>query len=185
MRWISPPPGQGSRLAPIVALVLVFLVFGPIQSWAQTGKIKDWNNQQDIMKSAIGLHYGKLAGQGVSFRFPLKWWLYAQVGGGIWHTADDKKHNLGFQLNYLLRQDDRLRLYLGAGSGYFYHRELVDNSGGNEYWSTKDHWNVGAGVGLEYLVGVRWALQAELDFVRTGDNKEIKVAPQVGVHYYW
>ena len=185
MRWISLLRGQGSGLATIVALVLLLLVLSPPESWSQTGKAKDWNNQQDLMQSAIGLHYGKLAGHGLSFRFPLKWWLYAQIGGGIWHTSEDEKHNLGFELNYILRQDDKLRLYLGAGTGYFYHRELVDNSGGEEIWTKSQDWNVGAGVGLEYLMGVRWALQAELDFVHTGENGDIKVAPQVGLHYYW
>ncbi len=167
----------------MVALTILLLL--PISSWAQTSKIPDWNNQSDPMKSAIGLHYGKLAGHGLSFRVPLTWWLYAQVGGGIWHTTESERHNLGFELNYILRQDDKLRLYLGAGVGYFYHREMEGHSGGSEIWTKSKDANIGAGVGLEYLMGTRWALQGELDFVHTGENGDIKVAPQVGIHYYW
>lgn len=166
------------------ALVFTLLVLLPAESVAQSSA-KDWNNQQDPMESAIGLHYGKLAGHGLSFRFPVTWWLYAQVGGGIWHTSENEEHNLGFELNYILRQDDKVRLFVGAGMGYFYHREMVDNSGESEVWDKNKDVNVGAGVGIEYLMGTRWALQGELDFVHTGENGDIKVAPQVGIHYYW
>ncbi len=137
------------------------------------------------MHSAVGVHFGSLAGHGLSFRMPIKWYLYAQVGGGVWHVSDDKKHNLGFELNYLLRQDDRLRLFLGAGAGYFYHKELLDDSGSNESWKTTKEWNTGGGVGFEYLVGTRWAVQCEADFVHKGINGNITVIPQVGIHYYW
>ncbi len=157
----------------------------PGMLWAQTGSSKDWNNEHDTMKSAIGLHYGKLAGNGVSFRFPLQWWLYVQIGGGIWHTSDDQKHNLGFELNYILRQDAKLRLYVGAGMGFFYHRELVDDSGSEKIWSKSEDWNTGAGVGVEYLLGVRWALQGELNFAHIGESGDVKVVPQAGIHYYW
>jgi hypothetical protein len=179
MRWIF----RNSKLGAVLAVAV--LILWPSFSQAQSAKVRDWNNQQDLMQSAIGLHYGQLAGHGLSFRFPLTWYLYAQVGGGIWHTSEDEKHNLGFELNYILRQDDKLRLFLGAGAGYFYHREMVDNSGDSEIWNKSQDWNVGAGVGIEYLLGVRWAVQGELDFVHTGENGDIKVAPQVGIHYYW
>ena len=169
----------------IIILVLISALFLPGMLRAQTGSRRDWNNQQDPMASAIGLHYGKLAGHGLSFRFPIRWWLYAQVGGGIWHVSDDQKHNLGFQLNYILRQDDRLRLYVGTGLGYFYHRELLNNTAGQETWSKDTNWNLGGGVGVEYLMGPRWALEGELDFAHLGDSGDIKVVPQVGVHYYW
>jgi len=169
----------------IIVLSFTLAVFLPGILWAQDSSTKDWNHLKDTMKSAIGLHYGKLAGNGVSFRFPVRWWLYAQVGGGIWHVSDDQKHNVGFELNYILRQDDRLRLYLGAGMGYFYHRELVSDEGDDEIWNKNKDWNVGGGVGLEYLLGTRWAVQGELDFVHIGDSGDIKVAPQAGIHYYW
>lgn len=179
MRWNLRKSHQGAILAFALLLLL------PTICSAQGSTAPDWNNQQDVMKSAIGLHYGKLAGHGLSFRFPLTWWLYAQVGGGIWHTSEDEKHNLGFELNYILRQDDKLRLFVGAGLGYFYHREMIDNSGDTETWTRSKDVNVGVGVGIEYLLGTRWAVQGELDFVHTGENGDIKVAPQVGIHYYW
>ncbi len=185
MPWLYRLSRPGRGLALLLLLIFATLLVLPTPARAQSPKRRDWNDAQDSMKSAIGLHYGKLAGHGLSFRFPIRWWLYAQVGGGIWHTSEDEKHNLGFELNYILRQDDQLRLYLGAGSGYFYHRELIDNSSSQEVWVKSKNWNVGAGVGLEYLMGVRWALQAELDFVHTGENGNIKVAPQVGLHFYW
>ena len=177
MRWNSQTT-QYTALAVLFSLMILF----PNQA---SSKTPDWNNEQDSMKSAIGLHYGNLAGHGVSFRVPLKWWLYAQIGGGIWHTSENERHNVGFELNYILRQDDKMRLFLGAGLGNFYHNELVGHSGDDEIWADDSNWNVGAGVGIEYLMGVRWAVQAEFDFAHTGENGDIKVAPQLGVHYYW
>lgn len=176
-RWAGP------KRTLLCGLLFVCLWSG--DSLAQTAKTRDWNNSQDKLQSAIGLHYGDLGGNGVSFRFPLRWWLYAQVGGGIWHTGDDKKHNVGVQLNYILRQDDRLRLYIGAGVGTFYHSKLVDDSGTTQNWEKDQDWNVGAGVGVEYLLGPRWALQAELDFAHKSKNDSITVIPQVGLHFYW
>ncbi len=157
----------------LLLLVLLAVPAGP--SLAQQAAARDWNRAGDTLEGAIGLHYGKLGGNGLSFRLPVRWYLYLQMGGGIWHTTDDQKHNLGVQLNYLLRQDDRLRLYIGGGVGYFYHREKVGSSAGQDLWHKVQDWNTGAGVGL----------QGELDFVHTSDKGEIKVSPQVGVHYYW
>jgi len=181
MRWNSRFSHQIAGLA----LVFALLILLPSLASAKSSKIRDWNDAQDPMQSAIGLHYGKMGGNGLSFRVPVEWWLYVQVGGGIWYNSDDERHNLGLELHYVLRQDDRLRLFLGTGLGYFHHAELKSRSGDNEKWETTNNTNFGAGVGLEYLLGVRWALQFELDFVHTGENGDIKVAPQLGVHYYW
>ena len=43
----------------------------------------------------------------------------------------------------------------------------------------------GAGVGLEYMMGRRWSLQAEGDFTYFGDSGDIKVIAQAGIYYYW
>ena len=179
MRWNFQSLGR--IITPAVVIIFFFLL--PSITTAQTAPAKDWNKMGDTLEGAIGLHYGKLGGNGLSFRVPLRWFLYLQVGGGIWHSNDDQKHNLGVELNYILRQDAHVRLYLGGGLGYFYHRE---NVGGNtESWDKKEDWNTGAGVGIEYLLGQRVAVQGELNFVHESGDGEIKVAPQVGLHYYW
>ena len=116
---------------------------------------------------------------------PLRWWLYLQVAGGVWHTEDKKQHDVGFNLNYLLRQDQRLRLFINAGVGYFYRRELVGTSGGQDVFDTDKNWNLGGGVGLEYLQGSRWAWKVEADFAHLGKSGDIKVIPQAGISYYW
>lgn len=177
-------PGPAAMTIALAAL-LTLSVLSPGLSRAQDPATRDWNKMGDTLEGAIGLHYGKLGGNGLSFRWPLRWYLYTQIGGGIWHATDDQKHNLGLQLNFILRQDDRVRLYLGGGVGYFYHREKVGTSGGQDLWHKTEDWNTGAGVGLEYLIGPRVALQAELDFVHQSQNDEIKVSPQFGIHYYW
>ncbi len=167
-----------------LAFLLALGLAGAAQAQGDGGK--DWNRLGDTMEGALGLHYGKLGGNGLSFRYPLRWYLYVQAAGGIWHSEEDQKHNLGFQINYILRQDSQARLYLAAGLGYFYHREKVGTGeNGQDLWSKSKDWNTGAGVGVEYLLGTRVALQGELDFVHEGDDGDVKVAPQVGIHYYW
>jgi hypothetical protein len=167
-----------------LALLLVLLVGDKV--FAQQGDVRDWNRETDTMEGALGLHWGKLGGNGLSFRYPLQWYLYVQGAGGIWHSGDDQKHNLGFQINFLLRQDAHTRLYLGAGLGYFYHREKLGvTDDGKDIWDKDKNWNTGAGVGMEYLLAPRVAVQGELDFVHEGDSGDIKVSPQLGLHYYW
>ena len=167
----------------VVLLALVLLYPGPVH--AQANGVRDWNKVDDTLTGGIGLHYGKLGGNGLAFRVPLKWYAYLQLGGGVWHTNDNQRHNVGIQLDYLLRQDSRLRLYIAGGLGYFYHREKTGTSDGVDIWEKKDVYNVGAGVGGEYLIGTRVALQLELDFVHESDSGNITVAPQVGLYYYW
>ena len=175
---------RGWLPAALTLASLIFLIIPGI-CLAQTPSIRDWNKTGDTLEGAIGLHYGKLAGNGLSFRFPMTWYLYLQLGGGIWHTQDDQKHNMGAEINFILRQDSRLRLYLAGGVGYFYHRELASSSGDVETWTLEEIWNSGGGVGVEYLIWPRIAAQGELDFVYESDDEEVKVALQLGIHYYW
>ena len=167
----------------VFALSLILLLALP--ATAQDRQDKDWNKMGDTLEGAIGLHYGNLGGNGLSFRYPLRWYLYFQAAGGIWHSGDDQKHNMGAQINYILRQDAHLRLYLSAGLGYFYHREKVGESAGADLWEKSKNWNIGTGVGMEYLLAPRVGLQAELDFVHEGEDGDVKVSPQLGLHFYW
>lgn len=166
-----------------VAAVFVAAVFclAGIEALAQGESDRDWNDSVDPLEGGVGLHYGKLGGHGLSFRLPIEWWLYFQVSGGIWHTSDQKQHNIGFELNYLLRQDQRMRIFIAAGSAYFFDEEQVQP----DVWESDKHWNVGAGVGLELLMGKRWSMLIEGDFVHHGDSGDIKVIPQAGIYYYW
>jgi hypothetical protein len=166
-------------LAMAVALLTGALTFNPGIAAAQS--TKDWNDPVDTLEGGIGLHYGILGGHGLSFRLPISWYLYFQAAGGILHTGDHKQHNVGFQLHYLLRQDQRLRIYVGGGAGYFY--DSQENQA--EAWETDKNWNYGAGVGLEYLLGKRVGIQFDGDFAKHGDSGDITVIAQAGIHYYW
>jgi len=164
-------------LTAVVMSAVLYLLPGDVTAQ----QVTDWNDPVDKLENAVGLHYGNIGGNGLSFRLPINWYFYFQVAGGIWHTSDHKQHNVGFEFNYLLRQDQRWRVYLAAGAGYFYDDEQVQP----DVWQTDAHWNTGAGVGLEYLFGRRWAAQLEGDFAYHGDSGDITVIPQVGLHYYW
>ena len=92
--------------AACLVCAIVAMAFGTVsQARAQYASAGDWNRTTDTMAGALGVHYGKLGGHGLSFRYPLHWYLYLQTSGGIWHTADHKRHNVGAQLDYILRQE--------------------------------------------------------------------------------
>ncbi len=174
------------RIAAVAAILAALVMLAPPgKVLAQDGPAPDWNNVSDPLKGGVGLHYGRVAGHGLSFRLPLKWFLYLQPTGGIWHTSDREQHNLGVGLHYILRQDQKLRFYLGGGLAYFYDREMTGQVDGNEVWEKRTEWNTGAGVGIERLLGQRWALQVEADFIHYGNSGDIKVTPQLGAYYYW
>lgn len=168
----------------ITALIVATLFTGSLAlnpDTASAQSVKDWNDPVDTLQGGIGLHYGIIGGHGLSFRLPISWYLYFQVAGGILHTGDHKQHNMGFQLHYLLRQDQRIRIYLGGGAGYFYDSNEVQA----DVWETDKNWNYGAGVGLEYLIWKRVGIQFDGDFAKHGDSGDITVIAQAGIHYYW
>ncbi len=169
----------------VVLAILLGMALLPESASAQYAGRADWNRTGDTLEGALGVHYGKLGGHGLAFRMPLRWYLYLQVAGGVWHTADHKQHNTGLQLNYILRQDQRVRLYLTAGAAYFYDKEKSSAASAPDQWLLDTGWNTGGGVGVEYLKGDRWSLQVEADFVHDENQQETILVPQVGVYYYW
>ena len=131
-----------AKLRMLAAVTLGTLAATPALA-AGRGDGRDWNRGGDTLTGAVGLHYGAVGGTGLSFRMPLQWYLYAQAAGGIWHSGDDQRHNLGLQLHYLLRQDSHLRLFTGVGAGFYYHRQRVGEPA-LDVFEAKTDWNYGA-----------------------------------------
>jgi len=159
----------------LVIPFLLLCLLAPAFAAAQDGLL-DWNRVDDPLNEGLGLQVGLSSGIGLSWKFPLRWWLQAQVTGAIWNDSDDKRHNIGLELQYVLRQYGRDRLYLAGGAAYFYHRRAP---------RTWDHVNVGFGVGLERLRGERTALQIAALFTYQGDKETVLLLPSAGFHYYF
>ncbi|MFO7607923.1 MAG: hypothetical protein R6X35_01815 [Candidatus Krumholzibacteriia bacterium] len=174
-----------AAVLPAAVLAALVVLAAPPAAVAQADPVPDWNDSADPLLAAVGLHYGRIGGHGLAFRLPVQWWLYLQTAGGLWHTQDRKRHNLGLELNYILRQDRTMRLYLAGGAGYFYDKEQTGTRDGVDVWDQESHWNYGFGVGVELLRGRRWSAQLEGNFMHNGDSGETKVTPQAGVYYYW
>jgi hypothetical protein len=152
---------------------------------AVVGPGPDWNRLDDPLEGGLGLHAGLIGGTGLAFKWPLWWWLQLQAAGGIWNTDSNKRHNVGIELQYLLRQDPRLRLYLLTGYGYFSHSERGTDTDGREVWDPDTSWNTGFGVGVERLMSQRWSFKADLSFTYRADKRTTTLWPQVGFFYYW
>ncbi|HPF36533.1 MAG TPA: hypothetical protein P5571_04255 [Candidatus Krumholzibacteria bacterium] len=158
----------------VVTTLLIALLL-PVLAAAQT-RPGDWNRLDDPMYEAIGLHAGLSGGFGLSYKFPIQWWLYGQATGGIWNNKDDDRHNLGLELQYILRQDGRDRVFVAGSVGHYYHKQPG---------RTRDHLSAGFGVGIERLYWERAAVQVELDFLHQGDEDSVILFPQVGLYYYF
>lgn len=174
---------QGWRGLGLGVLAGLWLALAPAAAGA-AGE-GDWNRQDDPLLEGIGLHAGKIGGTGLAFKFPLQWWLYGQAAGGIWHTGDNRRHNFGLSLQYLLRQSGTMRVFLSTGLGYYYHREKLDFADAPDRYTVHDTWNTGFGVGLEMLRKERLSLQIEGDFTHESDDGSFLFFPQVGVFYYF
>jgi hypothetical protein len=164
-------------------LLAMIVVLGFCSALPQSAlAVKDWNRTDDTMAYAVGLHAGKTGGTGLAFVLPLTWYVHAQVAGGVWNTEGDHRYNLGLEFHYLLRQDPKLRLFLVAGAAYYSHDAQVD---GTEDWDLDKSTNAGFGVGVERLIGDRWAVKADLAFTYEGDDGDIRPWPQAGLFFYW
>ena len=87
-------------------------------------QVKDWNNDDsDPLLEAIGIHTGYSDGFGLSYKFPVKWWLYCQFTGGIWNTSDHQRNNLGLSVQYVLRQEGEMKIFVAASGAHFHHKD--------------------------------------------------------------
>ena len=152
---------------------------------APAAAVPDWNRVDDPMKGGIGVHVGKIGGTGLAIKYPLAWYLQLQAAGGVWRTNDTRWHNLGLQLEYLLRQDPRLRLYLVGGAARYHDEDRKTDAQGNDYWDATTRWNAGFGVGVEWLLGERWAVGGDIDFTWQDKDDSITIWPQAGLLFYW
>lgn len=169
-------PARGSPAGCLLAIALAAALISLLP--ADAAAVRDWNRSDDPMRGALGLHLGKVGGVGLAYKYPTAWWLYLQVAGGIWHSGGDERHNVGAELQYLLRQDDHLRLYLAAGAAWFHHRD-------GEEAEAEDNLNTGFGVGVELLQWDRISLQIEGDFTHEGRDGDIVFFPQAGIFFYF
>ena len=186
--------GSAKPAAVLAALILSTLILSalvplsalwPAAAVAQTVAQKYWNRLDDPLTAALGVHVGKTGGTGLAFKFPIQWWLYVQAAGMVWNTSDNKRHNIGFELQYLLRQDQKTRLFLAAAAANYYHSKREPVAGNEDNWVTEENWNYGFGVGGEWLIGKRWSLQAEIQFTHDGEDDNFILLPQAGAFYYW
>lgn len=166
-------------------LAAVMLAATTLMAGQSLAAIPDWNRLDDPLQGGIGLHAGRIGGAGLAFKWPLRWYLQLQVAGGLWHTDDEQRHNVGVEVNYLLRQDPRLRFFLVGGWSYGNHRERFLDAQGDEDWHEDPSWASGFGVGAEYLMGSRWSIKGDLDFTYRQDKESITLWPQAGVFFYW
>jgi len=169
--------GVAWQVALTIVVALVLLTTAGLEPVAA----RDWNRVDDPLQGAVGVHAGKVAGTGLSFKLPLQWFLYLQATGLIWHTSENQWHNYGFSLQYLLRQDQTMRLFLAGGVARYYHKKINDDGPDEEDTS----WNGGLGVGTEFLLGSRVSAQVQLDFTYEGKDEDITLFPQAGIYFYW
>ncbi len=155
-------------------LLLGFLVVGPA---ARASGDFDWNQAGDPYVAAIGLQAGWATGTGLSVRWPFLPQTMMSVNGGLWRKDNSTDWNLGVELHLVLRQEGRVRLYVGPAVAVIH-----DGPGGAK---GDEHWNGSLGVGIEYLLLRRLALKGDLGFVYRSESGDILPLPQGGILFYF
>ena len=79
------------RILMLALLLLAVSFVLPAPARAQT---LDWNRLDDPMYEALGLNLGLGSGVGLSYKYPVRWWLYAQATGGVWNNQNDTRHRI-------------------------------------------------------------------------------------------
>jgi hypothetical protein len=133
---------------------------------------RDWNQAYDPYVGGIGLNFGASSGSGLAVRWPALPQTMFTLTGAAWGKSGEIQWDAGLEAHYILRQAGRSRLFAGPSLAFY---QLDGN---------KD-WNLGAGVGIEYLLWPRWAFKGDVSFTWMSGENSIYPLPQVGLIYYW
>lgn len=155
----------------ILFVVSALLILGVSDARAQ-GDGRDWNQVHDPYVGGIGAGFGASSGSGLAVRWPALPQTMFTVTGAAWGKSGEIQWNAGLEAHYILRQHGRTRLFTGPSLAYY---QIDDN---------KD-WNLGAGVGIEFLLWPRWAFKADVSFTWISGEESIYPLPQVALIYYW
>ena len=154
----------------ILIAVSIVVISATVAS-AQGGG-RDWSQSRDPYVGGVGLNFGASSGGGLAFRWPALPQTMFTVTGAAWGKSDEIQWDLGLEAHYILRQAGATRLFVGPSAAFF---QFDDHS----------DWNLGAGVGIEYLLWPRWAFKVDLSFTWLSGEDAIYPLPQAGLIYYW
>lgn len=141
-------------------LVLMLLIGGTIQSYAQKP------SNEFGYKHGIGASASFTSGYGVSYRYYFNDKFAIQPTGFLYYFRDDEEKFLGYnfgleiQRNLFFSDDERYYAYIGTS--YHHHFDSDDwiNVMPNyDLYETQDQsYNVGAGIGYDYLFNNRFSI---------------------------
>jgi len=161
------------RATMILALVLfAFLLAEASPSEAQSKY--NWNQPGDPYVAAIGLQAGWATGSGLGVRWPAFRQIMMGINGAVYRKDSETRWNLVVELNLVLRQQGRVRLYTGPAFAVIESGDEGD-----------PHWNASWAVGIEYLLLERLALKGDIGFVYRDQSDEILPLPQGGLFFYF
>jgi len=153
----------------ILAAVLVALFAGT--ACAQDDG-RDWNQPYDPYVGALGLGVGASSGSGLAIRWPAFPQIMCTATGAAWGKSGEIQWDMGLSAHYILRQAGKSRLFVGPSTAIY----QLDG---------ERDWNLGAGVGIEYLLWPRWSLQLDLSFTWLSGEDAVYLLPQAGLLFYW
>lgn len=133
---------------------------------------RDWNQDYDPYYGGVGLNFGASSGVGLAFRWPALPQTMFTATGAAWGKSGQIQWDAGLEAHYILRQAGRTRLFVGPSVAYY----QLDGDGTV---------NIGAGVGLEYLLWPRWSFKCDMSFTWLGSEEAIYPLPQAGLLFYW
>ncbi len=170
----SLPSTQLHLRAALCTALVLSLVALEARAQSTPATSGNWNQQYDPYVGAIGLSLGFTDGTGLALRWPALPQTMAGIAGGVWGSSDDLAWNLGMELDVILRQAGRLRLFVGPALAFF-----------SDDTENDTDVNFSAGVGLEVLVRQRLSVKFDLDFTYLGDDGDVFPLPQVALFFYF
>ncbi len=161
-----------------MALVLGVALASVTFSSAAAQTSPRWNEPEDPYVAAIGLAGGASSGAGLAVRWPGLSQTMLGVAGGVWSQDGDVDWNVGLEVNWILRQANRLRIFVGPSAAFF-----SDDNGDNTEEDVD--LNIAVGVGIEYLMRPRFSVKFDVGFTYLGDDGDVFPLPQLGVFFYF
>ncbi len=141
------------------------------------------------------------------YSFPERFYNYDSQDNPVTlaRTDNGRKYSINLGVNGILplKRMENIMFYAHAGMCWFYstqkkyHQEYtLDNSIAGQYYydptgevtsttKTKSYVNIGAGPGVEVMVGKYFRLSLELPVTYTGKDEFIMYIPQAGLYYYF
>lgn len=130
---------------------------------------------------------GNMPGAGIHFKTHyLDSWRTGVSGNYFFKKDGVSCYDFNIEENYIFNVGEKIQLYpLVGGSAIIWHADDVNTSGWNFGKSDKTHYELGISVGggIDYLMGERWLLNAEVKYQFIKKANQVLIGVGIGYRF--